>query len=98
MNEMSSGGAEILDGVSRLKETTLVVDESAKSIDSMVGAIRTATDHLSDISQEQVNGIGEISTGISQIQTTTQALSRLGTENAEAIEVIKKNIVQFQDS
>jgi methyl-accepting chemotaxis protein len=98
MNEMSVGGAQILDGVTRMRDTTLVVDESAKSIDSMVGAIRTATDNLSNISQEQVNGIGEISTGISQIQGTTQVLSKLGTENAEAIEVIEKKIVQFQDS
>jgi methyl-accepting chemotaxis protein len=96
MNEMSSGGSQILDGVRKMRDTTLAVDASAKSIDDMVGTIRTATGNLSNISQEQVNGIGEISTGISQIQAAALSLSKLGLENAEAIQVIEKEIVQFR--
>ncbi len=83
--------ALIQDSVVKVEEGTRLVDESGKSLNEIVQAVKKVTDIVSEIaaaSQEQSSGIEQVNRAVMQMDEVTQQNAALVEEAAAASEAI----------
>ena len=83
--------ALIVDSVARVEEGSKLVDESGRTLDEIVNAVKKVTDIVAEIaaaSREQSSGIEQVNKAVMQMDTTTQQNAALVEEAAAASEAI----------
>jgi methyl-accepting chemotaxis protein len=83
--------ALIQDSVSRVEEGSKLVDESGRTLDEIVLAVKKVTDIVAEIaaaSREQSSGIEQVNKAIVQMDTTTQQNAALVEQAAAASQAI----------
>jgi methyl-accepting chemotaxis protein len=83
--------ALIVDSVARVEQGSKLVDESGKSLEEIVGAVKKVTDIVAEIaaaSREQSSGIEQVNKAVMQMDTTTQQNAALVEEAAAASQAI----------
>lgn len=88
----------IADSVQKVEHGTELVDESGKTLDEIVMAVKKVSDIVSEIaaaSQEQATGIGEVGSAINQMDDVTQQNAALVEEAAAASESMEEQSNQL---
>jgi methyl-accepting chemotaxis protein len=83
--------ALIQDSVARVEQGSKLVDESGKTLEEIVGAVKKVTDIVAEIaaaSREQSSGIEQVNKAVMQMDTTTQQNAALVEEAAAASQAI----------
>ncbi|HUQ12080.1 MAG TPA: methyl-accepting chemotaxis protein, partial [Steroidobacteraceae bacterium] len=83
--------ALIVDSVARVEEGSKLVDESGRTLEEIVNAVKKVTDIVAEIaaaSREQSSGIEQVNKAIMQMDTTTQQNAALVEEAAAASQAI----------
>jgi methyl-accepting chemotaxis protein len=83
--------ALIQDSVAKVEEGSQLVDESGKTLDEIVGAVKKVTDIVAEIaaaSREQSAGIEQVNRAVMQMDETTQQNAALVEEAAAASQAI----------
>jgi methyl-accepting chemotaxis protein len=83
--------ALIVDSVARVEEGSKLVDESGRTLDEIVNAVKKVTDIVAEIaaaSREQSSGIEQVNKAVMQMDTTTQQNAALVEEAAAASQAI----------
>jgi methyl-accepting chemotaxis protein len=98
MEEQETGGKQILESISRLRDITFSVksgsDQMAESGETLV----KETDELINTSKETVEGMNEILIGINQISTSMVHVNEMSQENNKNFEALKDETNKFVDS
>lgn len=79
----------ILDSSSKVEEGSVLVNESGKTLDDIVNAVKKVSDIVAEISaasQEQSSGIEQVNTAVTQLDEMTQQNAALVEEAAAASE------------
>ncbi len=83
--------ALIQDSVARVEEGSKLVDESGKTLEDIVGAVKKVTDIVAEIaaaSREQSSGIEQVNKAVMQMDTTTQQNAALVEQASAASQAI----------
>jgi len=98
MEEQETGGKQILESISRLRDITASVkkgsDDMAKSGETLV----KETDQFIRTSREAVEGMNEILTGINQIRVSINHVNEMSMENSRSFESLKHETEKFNVS
>ena len=106
--QRSAGAAKeikslIQDSVEKVDDGTRLVDESGRTLDQIVGAVKKVSDIIAEIaaaSQEQSIGIDQVNKAITQMDEVTQQNAALVEEAAAASEAMdeqSKSLVELMD-
>jgi len=106
--QRSAGAAKeikslIQDSVEKVDDGTRLVDESGRTLEQIVGAVKKVSDIIAEIaaaSQEQSTGIDQVNKAITQMDEVTQQNAALVEEAAAASEAMdeqSKSLVQLMD-
>jgi methyl-accepting chemotaxis protein/CheY-like chemotaxis protein len=98
MEEQETGGKQILDSISRLRDITSSVkkgsDDMAKSGETLV----RDTDEFIKTSKETVEGMNEILEGVNQIDVSVKHVNDMSMENNRNFDSLKLETGKFRDS
>jgi len=98
MEEQETGGKQILESISRLRDITSSVK---KGSDNMAGSGETLvkeTDGFIKTSKETVEGMNEILKGINQINVSVSHVNEMSLENNKNFESLKLETEKFNDT
>jgi methyl-accepting chemotaxis protein len=98
MEEQETGGKQILESISRLRDITYSVkkgsDDMAKSGETLV----RETDEFIKTSQEAAEGMNEILTGINQINDSVHHVNDISLENNRNFDALKFETEKFHNT
>lgn len=95
MNEMSAGSEQVLAGVSTMNDFTQQVRGSTGEIGTSLQGVRHATERLRALSAENLEGMEQISRGMSEIVDSVTVLQELGAQNSANIQTIEGEVAKF---
>jgi methyl-accepting chemotaxis protein len=98
MEEQETGGKQILESISRLRDLTSSVK---KGSDNMAGSgeiLVRDTDEFIKTSKETVEGMNEILKGINQINVSVSHVNEMSLENNNNFESLKQETQKFNDT
>ena len=88
----------IVNSVERVGDGSRLVDESARTMQDILGSVRSVTAIVTEISAgaaEQSRGIGEVNTAVMQLDQMTQQNAALVEQSAAAAESLKDQAAQL---
>jgi CheY-like chemotaxis protein len=98
MEEQESGGKQILDSISRLREITSSVKKGSDNMAESGNTLVQETDEFINISKETVEGMNEILKGVNQINVSVSHVNEMSLENNRNFESLKKETEKFKDT
>jgi len=96
MQELSSGGEQITEALTDLIKVTDDVHRSSKELNARSGIIDDSIMHIRDLSYENLTGINEITTGISEISKSVENVATLSSKNAENVKELEEEVLKFK--
>jgi methyl-accepting chemotaxis protein len=98
MEEQETGGRQILDSISRLRDITALVKKGSENMAGSGAILVTETDGFIKTSQEAVEGMSGILKGINQINVSVSHVSEMSNENSINFEALKQETAKFKDT
>jgi len=98
MEEQETGGKQILESISRLREITSSVKKGSDDMAESGKTLVKETDEFIKTSQEAVKGMNEILTGVNQIKTSINHVNDMSLENNRNFESLKQETYKFKDT
>jgi methyl-accepting chemotaxis protein len=95
MEEQESGGKQILESISRLREITASVKEGSDHMAESGKTLVRETDGFIKTSQEAVEGMSEILKGVNQINISINHVNDMSHENNRNFESLKQETEKF---
>jgi methyl-accepting chemotaxis protein/ActR/RegA family two-component response regulator len=96
MEEQESGGKQILESISRLKDITASVKKGSDGMAESGKTLVKETDEFIKTSQEAVEGMNEIMLGVNQIKASVNHVNDMSQENSQNFESLKKETDKFK--
>jgi len=98
MEEQETGGRQILESISRLRDITASVKNGSDHMASSGITLVHETDEFIKTSKETVQGMNEILQGINQIGSAVGLVNEMSQENNKNFEALKNETNKFVDS
>jgi methyl-accepting chemotaxis protein len=98
MREQETGGKQILDSISRLKDITSSVKKGSDDMTESGKTLVRETDEFIKTSREAVEGMNEILTGINQISASVNHINEMNLENNRNFDALKLETEKFHDT
>jgi len=98
MEEQETGGKQILDSISRLRDLTSSVKKGSDNMAESGETLVTETDVFIKTSRETVEGMNEIMKGIHQINDSVSQVNEMSHENNLNFESLKQETQKFNVS
>jgi len=98
MEEQETGGKQILESISRLRDITASVKKGSDNMDESGKTLVKETDGFIQTSKETVEGMNEILTGINQIKVSISHVNDMSLENNKNFESLKQETQKFKDT
>jgi len=98
MEEQESGGKQILESISRLRDITSSVKKGSDDMAVSGETLVKETDEFIKTSQEAVNGMNDILAGVNQIKTSVINVNEMSLENNKNFESLKQETEKFKDT
>jgi len=98
MEEQETGGKQILNSISRLRDITSSVKKGSDDMNKSGETLVKETDEFIKTSKETVEGMNEILTGINQISVSVTHVNEMSLENNKNFESLKQETGKFKDS
>jgi len=95
MEEQESGGKQILESISRLRDITASVKKGSDDMAESGRTLVKETDQFIKTSQEAVQGMNEILTGVNQIKSSINHVNDMSQENVRSFESLKQETEKF---
>jgi len=95
MVEQETGGRQILESISRLRNITHSVKKGSDGMAESGKTLVRETDEFIKTSQEAVAGMNEILTGVNQINTSISHVNGMSSENTKNFESLKQETEKF---
>ena len=96
MDEQTHGSSQILEALTNMKNESLHVDESSKTVGSGIKEIGQNMNAVSEISTTILGSMDEMAAGSEQISQATQNVSDLALKTKDAIDGISSLIGKFK--
>jgi len=98
MEEQETGGKQILESISRLRDITSSVKKGSAHMAESGETLVQETDGFIQTSKETVNGMNEILKGINQINVSVSHVNDMSMENNRNFESLKQETEKFKDT
>jgi methyl-accepting chemotaxis protein/CheY-like chemotaxis protein len=98
MEEQETGGKQILDSISRLRDITASVKKGSDNMEESGKTLVKETDGFIKTSKETVEGMNEILKGIHQINVSVGHVNDMSMENNKNCESLKQETQKFKDT
>jgi methyl-accepting chemotaxis protein len=98
MEEQETGGKQILDSISRLRDITASVKKGSENMSESGEILVKETDEFIKTSQKAVEGMNEVLKGINQISVVVSRVSEMSHENSGSFEALKQEMDKFNDT
>jgi len=98
MEEQESGGKQILESISRLREITASVKKGSDDMAESGKTLVKETDEFIKTSQEAVAGMNEILIGVNHIKTSISNVNDMSQENTRSFKSLKQETEKFNDT
>jgi methyl-accepting chemotaxis protein len=98
MEEQETGGKQILESISRLRDITSSVKKGSNDMEESGGTLVKETDEFIKTSKETVEGMNEILKGINQINVSVSHVNEMSLENNRNFDSLKLETQKFNDS
>jgi len=98
MEEQESGGKQILESISRLKEITTSVKKGSDDMAESGKTLVQETEGFIQTSKETVEGMNEILKGVNQINVSISHVNEMSVENNRNFESLKQETEKFNDT
>ena len=98
MEEQETGGRQILDSISRLRDITHSVKNGSDNMAELGETLVKETEGFIKTSQEAVEGMNEILKGIGQINTSVNHVNDMSMENNRNFDALKLETEKFNDT
>jgi methyl-accepting chemotaxis protein len=95
MEEQETGGKQILDSISRLRDLTASVKKGSNDMEESGKTLVQETDEFIKISTNTVDGMNGILNGIHQINTSVNHVNEMSLENNKNFESLKQETDKF---
>jgi len=95
MQEQETGGRQILESISRLRDITHSVKKGSDDMAESGKTLVKETDEFIRTSQEAVEGMNEILTGVNQIKLSVNHVNEMSLENSQNFESLKQETEKF---
>jgi methyl-accepting chemotaxis protein len=95
MEEQETGGKQILESISRLRDITSSVKKGSDDMAESGETLVKETDEFIKTSQEAVEGMNEILIGINQIKVSVNHVNEMSHENNSNFESLKQETQKF---
>jgi CheY-like chemotaxis protein len=98
MEEQETGGKQILESISRLRDITTSVKQGSDNMEESGETLVKETNGFINISKETVEGMNEILKGIHQISVSVSHVKEMSLENNKNFESVKQETEKFNVS
>jgi len=98
MEEQETGGRQILESVSRLRDITASVKKGSEHMAESGRTLVKETDEFIKTSQETVAGMNEILSGVNRITASINHVNDMSLENTRSFESLKRETEKFKDT
>jgi len=95
MEEQETGGRQILESISRLRDITASVKKGSDNMEESGETLVKETDDFIKTSKETVDGMNEILKGINQINVSISHVNDMSMENSQNFESLKLETGKF---
>jgi len=95
MEEQESGGKQILESISRLRDITASVKKGSDDMAESGRTLVKETDQFIKTSQEAVAGMNDILIGVNQIKSSINHVNDMSQENTRSFESLKQETEKF---
>jgi methyl-accepting chemotaxis protein len=95
MEEQETGGRQILESISRLRDITASVMKGSDHMEESGETLVKETDEFIKTSKETVEGMNEILKGINQINVSVNHVNEMSHENNQNFELLKQETEKF---
>jgi methyl-accepting chemotaxis protein len=96
MGELSGNSRQILDSTAQLSGISREVSGGNADMERLLGGFARTVELIRDISSNVTGGLGELSSGINEIRSASEELSKLGQKNHESTKLIGARIQEFK--
>jgi len=97
MREQETGGRQILESISRLRDITRSVKKGSDDMAESGKTLVKQTDEFIKISREAVDGVNEILKSVNQISSSVIHVNEMSLENNRNFDVLKQETEKFND-
>jgi len=98
MEEQETGGKQILQSISRLRDITASVKNGSNAMAESGRTLVKETDEFIKTSQEAAAGMNEILIGVNQINVSVNHVNDMSLENNRSFESLKQETEKFNDT
>ncbi|MDR2596712.1 MAG: methyl-accepting chemotaxis protein [Treponema sp.] len=98
MEEQETGGKQILESISRLRDITHSVKKGSDDMEKSGETLVKETDEFIKTSQEVAEGMNEILAGINQIKVSVNHVNEMSLENNRNFDALKQETEKFKDT
>jgi len=98
MEEQEAGGKQILESIDHLRDITASVKKGSDDMTESGETLVRETDEFIKLSENAVEGMSEILTGISQIKISVNHVNEMSLENNHNFESLKLETEKFNDT
>ena len=99
MEEQATGGQQILEAVSRLKEITVSVQKGSENMSQSGSHLVRETDSFIKVSNQAIKSMNEIVSGaLEEIRTAVAHVTEMSAENNQNFEGLKQETAKFKTS
>jgi len=98
MREQETGGKQILESISRLRDITCSVKKGSDDMAESGKTLVKETDEFIKTSQEAVEGMNEILKGVNQINISVSHVNDMSLENNRNFDALKQETEKFNDT
>jgi methyl-accepting chemotaxis protein len=98
MEEQETGGRQILESISKLRDLTSSVKKGSDSMEESGGTLVHETDDFIKTSKETVEGMNEILKGVHQINDSVSHVNEMSRENNNNFESLKQETNKFKNT
>ncbi|WP_461252134.1 methyl-accepting chemotaxis protein, partial [Treponema sp. R8-4-B8] len=98
MQEQETGGKQILEAISRLRDITRSVKKGSDDMAESGKTLVKETDEFINTSREAVKGMNEILKGVNQISVSVSHVNDMSIENNRNFDALKQETQKFNDT
>jgi len=98
MREQETGGRQILESISRLRDITRSVKKGSDDMAESGKTLVKETDEFINTSREAVEGMNEILKGVNQISSSVSHVNEMSLENNRNFDILKQEAEKFNDT
>jgi methyl-accepting chemotaxis protein len=92
LREVSAGSMQITEALTALRETSQSVEVSGREIEKRLSDISSSSMEVLRVSQEDVNSVREIATGLRQVSTAIASLAELSNQSAKTVQNMEDHL------